>query len=589
MSSSSSLTVKPTSTSSITEAILNQNEEEWQPIQAPINIPTDTITTEDGPIYRTSDSNSYKGEFFKMYYNTISTLNKAVATRLTDDKLKDNVETWVLGDRYKGLDTNAWVSDKVSAVSYFTYRNRFPQQLPNGVDHDAGWGCMLRTGQSMISEAVRRIMKCKFNPQVPETNKTEKELDKKNDEMDLNKKNQANLKKESSNIPLKLSVNATDLPLIYGLDQKGSERAHAVSSLFYDSPMSPFGIHNLTWTGVSAAKVDIGEWFTPTALARTITAIWSDGRLFPDTGTPRKEVSDICGSNINRLTGEISSTKSCNTVANDKGARSRHRSRGSFDNLIAVVPDGFGADPIPSDLNSNPSSKTKIATGDDAATYIHELFNRLRERIAVITAYDGAVCREEVLNVLNTPVQPYMASHMKDIANTTSPTADHILKGKRDNKSVLLLVPLMLGYGAIPTESYEVVLKVLELSSSLGIVGGKPRESFYFVGHQEEQLFYFDPHVVQEAFINPQTIGICSGTRSTTSISNVDPCMLLGFLFESQKDYEVFEKYFSEIPPLSVSHLISFISTIEEKNRKEENLLETKASLSEMEFSSDEN
>ena len=39
---------------------------------------------------------------------------------------------------------------------------------------------------------------------------------------------------------------------------------------------------------------------------------------------------------------------------------------------------------------------------------------------------------------------------------------------------------------------------VLKWPHSVGIVGGRPSSSLYFVGHQENNFIYLDPHTLQE-------------------------------------------------------------------------------------------
>lgn len=45
-----------------------------------------------------------------------------------------------------------------SSLFWFSYRNRFPV-LPNStLSSDMGWGCMIRTGQMMLANAILKLV-----------------------------------------------------------------------------------------------------------------------------------------------------------------------------------------------------------------------------------------------------------------------------------------------------------------------------------------------------------------------------------------------------------------------------------------------
>eukprot|EP00854_Cymbomonas_tetramitiformis_P009538 gene9538-11303_t len=110
------------------------------------------------------------------------------------------------------------------------------------------------------------------------------------------------------------------------------------------------------------------------------------------------------------------------------------------------------------------------------------------------------------------------------------PTARETGSGSGSWSPVLLLVPLVLGLGEKINERYIPLLaKVLTFPQSVGIVGGRPSSSLYFVGcqsylipsgirskadadltasvvivgcavlneMQDENVFFLDPHTVQ--------------------------------------------------------------------------------------------
>lgn len=63
---------------------------------------------------------------------------------------------------------------------------------------------------------------------------------------------------------------------------------------------------------------------------------------------------------------------------------------------------------------------------------------------------------------------------------------------------LVLLVPLVLGIGKVNPAYFDQLQQSLQWPQSLGVVGGRPGSSLYFVGHQGGQLLYLDPHTVQE-------------------------------------------------------------------------------------------
>lgn len=123
------------------------------------------------------------------------------------------------------------------------------------------------------------------------------------------------------------------------------------------------------------------------------------------------------------------------------------------------------------------------------------------------------------------------------------PTVRDSGSGSGSWSPVLLLVPLVLGLGEKINERYIPLLaKVLTFPQSVGIVGGRPGSSLYFVGCQDENVFFLDPHTVQ-----PTTNAadedfdmesyFCQVLRHMP-MSQIDPSLALGFYCRTEGDFE---------------------------------------------------
>lgn len=105
----------------------------------------------------------------------------------------------------------------------------------------------------------------------------------------------------------------------------------------------------------------------------------------------------------------------------------------------------------------------------------------------------------------------------------------------------LILLGTRLGIDRVTPVYWRALCSALEMPQSIGIAGGRPSSSHYFVGTQGEQLFYLDPHSTRPKLPldpGPEDIATCHTRRlRRIGVSEMDPSMLLGFLIRDEQDW----------------------------------------------------
>ncbi|KAJ1651461.1 Cysteine protease atg4 [Dispira simplex] len=154
--------------------------------------------------------------------------------------------------------------------------------------------------------------------------------------------------------------------------------------------------------------------------------------------------------------------------------------------------------------------------------------------VQAFVATDGVIYEDMLLRECgSTPSASNTSGQSPTSSSTLSPT--------------MILVPTRLGIDQVNPIYYPALRHYFYWPQFLGIAGGRPSSAMYFVGYEDNDLIYLDPHCTRPlATINQTddlpTLPSCRTYHCRTpykiALERLDPCMLLGFFVRNTSELE---------------------------------------------------
>ncbi|KAI9708530.1 MAG: Cysteine protease atg4 [Bogoriella megaspora] len=128
----------------------------------------------------------------------------------------------------------------------------------------------------------------------------------------------------------------------------------------------------------------------------------------------------------------------------------------------------------------------------------------------------------------------------------------------------LILLGIRLGIDRVTPVYWEALKAALQMPQSVGIAGGRPSSSHYFLGTQNQHLFYLDPHTTRPFVPYPSDnqplsrdhIDSCHTRRlRRMHVKEMDPSMLMAFLIRNEEEWKDWRQAVVEVQGKPIIHV----------------------------------
>ncbi|KAL3869049.1 hypothetical protein ACJMK2_041792 [Sinanodonta woodiana] len=165
-------------------------------------------------------------------------------------------------------------------------------------------------------------------------------------------------------------------------------------------------------------------------------------------------------------------------------------------------------------------------------------------KLCVYVAQDCTVYKQDIYD---------MCTKRPRTSTVVSSSSDHEMEKDKDNdanengdweRSVIIIIPVRLGGDEFNPVYTPCIKNLMAQDSCLGIIGGKPKHSLYFIGWQEDSLIYLDPHKCQDYVDTLQRDFRIESFHCLTprkvSLGKMDPSCAVGFYCRNRAEFDKF-------------------------------------------------
>ena len=433
-------------------------------------------------------------------FNIFSGLNNL---DLSDEKLPKNIQ--IFDEKFSKQDEK--LINVLQNIPWFSYRKNFNQikDKENIFTTDAGWGCMIRASQMILAQGIYKLFSIKnlneffnefitffYDNKIPLKLLVKKST---NSNKDINTKKE-NKKQENKNNKIKEET-FNDFLIV------DITREHRLSFVDITKEMVQ-ELENL-----SKQENNNQNLVTPPFSLRNI--IKTQNKINPN----------------GKKVGEWFS---------------------NYD-LIKIITK------INKQMIKQQDCDFKVINFENETIYIEDLIKECFEEVETqgfeyLSKSDFSDCKniKENFNINETILN-------EEVINKNIKNEFYVFNKKRYSlkQKFIIFISVRHGLHNLNEDLFNEVLKIFDIKTNIGLIGGKNSRAFYFIGKCENNLIFLDPHYVQATIplniLGTNQIGESYKPNDIyyMDISELSPSFSIGFAIKDIKDFKLFmEKMTSE-------------------------------------------